>query len=260
MMLRSPDGIGTDFISLIDGLNDCAGTSIVNMVVDDDVPVIPANDMVQSTVANSPFSKSWLPVFNSPWAAIVDPLRPADPSPHLARFDGRSTLGMWSALIADNFSAAAGGCPAGTGTFSGWSMIVTPVHFDCTAFAPAANVTATKTVSAGPYTVGGTVTYTVTLTNNGTDEQKDNPGNEFIDILPACLTLTNATATSGTPTFNVNPNEVTWNGSLAPLGGSVTITITATIDAGTQGQTQQPGHGLVRRRQRRPQRSHPYHR
>ncbi|PYQ54601.1 MAG: hypothetical protein DMF53_29235, partial [Acidobacteria bacterium] len=47
--------------------------------------------------------------------------------------------------------------------------------------APGAVVSGTKTASAGPYTVGGTITYTVTLTNSGTGAQADNPGNEFTD-------------------------------------------------------------------------------
>src|SRR5207253_1974271 len=72
-------------------------------------------------------------------------------------------------------------------------------------------------------------------TNNGTDGQLDNAGNEFTDILPATLTLVNATATTGTAVATVATNTVTWNGSLAPLIGTVTITITATINTGTQG-------------------------
>jgi uncharacterized repeat protein (TIGR01451 family) len=232
-MLRSPDGIGTDLVTLIDGLNDLGGTSIVNMVIDDDVPVLATNDMVQATTANAPYTKSWLPVYNSPWAALVNPALPADPIGSLSRLDGSSTKGTWSALLADVFSAAAGGTD-GNGTFNAWSIQVTPVHFDCVAFAPTASLTATKTVS-GAFTVGGTVTYTVTITNNGTGAQNDNTGHEFTDALPSGLTLVSAAATSGTTA--TAGNTVNWDGSLAPLGGSVTITITATINSGTQGTT-----------------------
>jgi len=93
---------------------------------------------------------------------------------------------------------------------------------------PGANVTGTKTVS-GTFTPGGTITYTVTLTNSGTTAQGDNPGNEFVDVLPPSLALVSATATSGAAVATVATNTVTWNGSLAASGGSVTITITATI-------------------------------
>ncbi|MBK9608128.1 MAG: hypothetical protein IPO58_17450 [Betaproteobacteria bacterium] len=77
----------------------------------------------------------------------------------------------------------------------------------------------------------------MTLTNTGTANQADNAGNEFTDVLPAGLTLAGATASSGTALATVGTNTVTWNGSLAPLGGSVVITITATINAGTLGTT-----------------------
>ena len=94
---------------------------------------------------------------------------------------------------------------------------------------PGATLSGTKTVT-GTFQPGGAVTYTVVLTNSGTGVQGDNPGNELTDVLPAGLTLVSATATSGTATATVATRTVTWNGSLA-AGGSVTITINATIDA-----------------------------
>jgi len=229
VLLRSPEGIGLDLVALIDGLNDLGGTSIVNMVIDDDLPFTAANDMVQATSAAAPYTKSWLPVYNAPWAALVDPARPADTVPNLSRYDGRRTKGTWTALAADVFSAAGGGTN-GNGTLASWSMLVTPVHFDCAAFVAAANVGGTKTVS-GSFVPGGSITYTVVLTNNGTSSQADNPGDEFTDILPADLTLVSATSTSGTAVATIGTNTVTWNGSLALLGGSTTITINATISA-----------------------------
>ncbi len=101
--------------------------------------------------------------------------------------------------------------------------------------APSASVSGTKTVS-GSFTIGGTVTYTVVLTNSGSGAQGDNPGDEFTDILPPELALVSATATSGTPAVNTGTNTVTWNGSI-PAGGSVTITITATILPAAAGET-----------------------
>ncbi|QBB70058.1 DUF11 domain-containing protein [Pseudolysobacter antarcticus] len=90
-------------------------------------------------------------------------------------------------------------------------------------------VSATKTV-AGTFQPGGSVTYTVVLTNNGSSTQLDNPGNEFTDVLPAALALGSVNASSGTVT--TASNTVGWNGSIA-AGGSVTITILATINSGT---------------------------
>jgi len=96
-----------------------------------------------------------------------------------------------------------------------------------------ATVTATKTV-AGTFRVGNTVTYTVVLSNSSASAQLDNPGHEFTDALPAGLTLVSATATSGTAAMS--GNTATWDGVI-PAGGSVTVTITATINAGTAGTT-----------------------
>jgi uncharacterized repeat protein (TIGR01451 family) len=98
----------------------------------------------------------------------------------------------------------------------------------------AALVSGTKTATGdgGPFEPGDTVTYTVVLTNNGVNSQGNNPGDEFTDVLPAALTLVSAVATSGIVVANVGTNTVTWNGPLPP-GGSVTITIVATIKADT---------------------------
>jgi len=95
-----------------------------------------------------------------------------------------------------------------------------------------ATVTGTKTVAPGTHTPGSTVTYTITLSNSGPSAQTDNAGNEFTDVLPASLHLVSANATSGSALATVATNTVTWNGSI-PAGGSVTITITATIDPAT---------------------------
>ncbi len=96
---------------------------------------------------------------------------------------------------------------------------------------PGALVSAAKTVS-GTFEAGGAISYNVVLTNGGSATQGDNPGDEFTDTLPATLSAVSANATSGTAV--AVGNTVTWNGSLA-AGGSVTITIDATINAGTQG-------------------------
>src|SRR6185436_7455536 len=98
-----------------------------------------------------------------------------------------------------------------------------------TTVANGALVSATKSAS-GQFFPGGTVTYTVVLSNTGAHAQADNPGNEFTDVLPAQLTLVSATATSGTAVATTATNTVTWNGSIA-AGGSVTITIQATVDS-----------------------------
>jgi uncharacterized repeat protein (TIGR01451 family) len=90
--------------------------------------------------------------------------------------------------------------------------------------------TRTKTALAdsGEFVVNGDVTYTITLTNAGVGTQADNPGHELVDALPSSLALVSAEATTGTAAADQPSNTVTWDGSL-PTGGSVTITIHATI-------------------------------
>jgi uncharacterized repeat protein (TIGR01451 family) len=98
-----------------------------------------------------------------------------------------------------------------------------------------ATVTGTKSVS-GSFTEGGAITYTIVLSNSGAFDQQNNTGPELTDVLPSQLTLVDASATSGTATATVATNTVTWDG-VVPASGSVTITIHATINAGTSLQT-----------------------
>ena len=104
---------------------------------------------------------------------------------------------------------------------------------DTTTVAAPTSVSATKTVS-GTFEEGGTIFYSIVISNAGPGAQADNPGNEFTDNLPVGLTLVTASATSGTS--STVGNTVNWNGAI-PVLGSVTITIEAVIDAGTTGQT-----------------------
>ena len=46
-----------------------------------------------------------------------------------------------------------------------------------------------------------------------------------------------ATATSGTAVADIATNTVTWNGALAANGGMASVTVTATVVAGTAGTT-----------------------
>ncbi len=103
-------------------------------------------------------------------------------------------------------------------------------------------ISATKAV-AGTFEEGGTVTYTITLSNGGPGAQADNPGAEFTDVLPASLALVSATASSGSAVATIGTNTVTWDGAIA-ASSSVTITITATIRPGTHG-TQISNQGTV---------------
>lgn len=104
---------------------------------------------------------------------------------------------------------------------------------ETTTVAQGAHVTGTKTAS-GTQSPGATITFTITLANDGLTAQPDNPGDELTDTLPSGLTLVDATATSGAAAANVGTNTVTWNGAI-PTGSSVTITIHATVDPDASG-------------------------
>lgn len=112
-----------------------------------------------------------------------------------------------------------------------------------TAVATPAAVSATKTV-AGTFVPGGMVSYTIVLTNSGPAAQANNAGDEFIDVLPATLTLVGATSSSGTVFANLPGNTVTWNGAI-PVAGTVTITITATISPALAGMQTISNQGQV---------------
>ena len=141
------------------------------------------------------------------------------------------------------FNADATLSPGATGTVSNTATVATPggivdsvpgnnnaTDVD-TVLPPGAFVLAAKTVS-GTFEAGGAISYSVVLTNSGAAAQGNNSGAEFTDTLPATLSGVSANATSGIAA--PVGNTVTWNGSLA-VGASVTITINATINAGTQG-------------------------
>ncbi len=103
---------------------------------------------------------------------------------------------------------------------------VTTTAFNLSVVTPA-TLSGTKTV-AGSFTPGGTITYTIVLTNSGQLTQGDNQGPELEDQLPSSLSVIQTAATSGSVSA-VNARLVRWNGSLT-AGSSVTITIGALVN------------------------------
>ena len=77
---------------------------------------------------------------------------------------------------------------------------------------------------------GATVVFTITATNNG---PSDATGIVLDDLLPAGLTYVSSTTTQGT----YNSATGVWTIGSLPNTASATMTITATIDAGTAGTT-----------------------
>lgn len=196
--LQSPDGGTVLAMNEADG----GGNNLCQTLLDDHS----AGPAIQGQASGAaPFTGSFTP--NAPFAPL----------------DGGNASGNWTLGVQDFYSGD-------TGNIRAWSVAITPAI--CDAPPQVIAVGATKTV-VGTFTEGGSITYTVTLTNTGNGLQLDNAGDEFTDVLPAGLTLGAPAATSGT--VSAVGNTASWNGSLPP-GGSVTITIPANIDAGTAGQ------------------------
>jgi uncharacterized repeat protein (TIGR01451 family) len=108
---------------------------------------------------------------------------------------------------------------------------------DMTTVIAGSGIGGTKTVS-GSTMPGGAITYTIVLSNAGPGPQADNPGDEFVDVLPSQVSFNSVAASSGTATEA--GGTVSWNGAIA-AGGSVTITINATVNLGVFGQVNNQG-------------------
>lgn len=103
---------------------------------------------------------------------------------------------------------------------------------DCFAFSPTvtADLNVAKTVDNPAPAEGGTVNYTVTVSNAG-------PGPatvvQIIDLLPAGVTLVSAIPTQGT----YDGVSGDWFVGTIPAGGNVSLTLQASVDAGAGGST-----------------------
>jgi uncharacterized repeat protein (TIGR01451 family) len=82
-----------------------------------------------------------------------------------------------------------------------------------------------------PTECGDTLEYAITISNTGTADQSDNPGNEFEDLIPQNTTFVpnSETATSGTITYDGGENKITWSGGIA-AESSVALTFQVTVN------------------------------
>ncbi len=96
---------------------------------------------------------------------------------------------------------------------------------------PVADLALSKSVSPTNPGEGTVVTYTITLDNNSSLPAS---GVVVSDTLPSGLTFGGASATNG----SYSPGTSLWTlASDVPAGGSATLSLTATVNAGTAGQT-----------------------
>lgn len=108
---------------------------------------------------------------------------------------------------------------------------------------------ARKTVedlNGGPCESGDTLRYKVTISNTGTANQDNNPGDEFEDYLPENVTYIpgSTTATSGIIDYNDGENKITWNGGV-PSESSVILGFDITVNMGIANGTIISNQGTV---------------
>jgi uncharacterized repeat protein (TIGR01451 family) len=89
-----------------------------------------------------------------------------------------------------------------------------------------------------------TITYEITITNDGCEDQGDNTGHEFIDQIPDFMTYVPGSASASTGTAGFEGGQVVWDGEV-PMGGSVTITFQVVIAENTPNQTTICNQGVV---------------
>jgi len=168
--IRGPNGYGTDLLTLTGwnagGVFVNGGSSADNFVntrFDDEA----ANDIINATNATAPYTNSYRPAFNSTaWTTLLG--ASPDATPQLSRFDGTSSLGAWKMVVSDHTATD-------TGTLQGWSVIITPQAFACTAFVPtAANVGISGMVTDANGRAISRVNLTLTDSNGQTRTAKSN--------------------------------------------------------------------------------------
>ena len=111
---------------------------------------------------------------------------------------------------------------AGTNVDLGGITITEPI---CSA-----DLSVTKTVDVATPDIGGTVVYTVTVTNGGPDAAT---GVAVTDLLPAGLSYVSNIPSQGTYVSSTG----VWTVGAIANGASKTLTITATVNTGTGGNT-----------------------
>ena len=101
-------------------------------------------------------------------------------------------------------------------------------------------------LNGGDLECNDTIKYTVTISNTGTANQQNNPGNEFEDLIPdnATYVIGSATATLGAISYNAGENKITWNGAV-PAESSVSLTFKVTVNSSLENDALISNQGTV---------------
>lgn len=137
------------------------------------------------------------------------------PSSALSAFDGENAQGNWTLTICDSV-----GQDIGNYIRSDLYITQPPANFT--------DLSVTKTIGGGSANTGDTITYTVTVSNSSSATVAAT-GVTVRDLLPAGLTFVSSTASAGT----YNSGTGNWAVGNIPIGTTRTLTINATITAGS---------------------------
>jgi len=94
-----------------------------------------------------------------------------------------------------------------------------------------ADLSINKVASSSTVIAGQSLSYTITVTNNGYSAINNSDQFKVTDVLPSGFTATTYSASSGTYTSGTG----VWTGANIPSGGSVTLTIAGTVSASATG-------------------------
>jgi len=211
-------------------------SSAVNTFVSSTTNVGTSSDTVQTGTVTPTRDGSLLfaIITQNAGTAYTSPGSSPDPTTGWAkRTDDKNTasnalnIGYFDRISNNTASTAYSISPTISGQGAAWSSVI--FNFD-TAESAVADIAVTKNVDTSTPSVGDTVTYTITATNNGSS---DDTGVQITDSLPSGLTLSSTGATAG----SYNRSTGVWNiGNLAN-GASATLTIAATVNSNQGGST-----------------------
>jgi uncharacterized repeat protein (TIGR01451 family) len=136
------------------------------------------------------------------------------PSAALSAFDGENAQGNWVLTICDSVGQD-------VGNYRRADLYITQPPTNYT------DLSVSKVVGGGNANTGDTIAYTLTVANSGA-ATLDATGVTVRDILPAGLTFVSA---SGFGSYNSGTGN--WTVGSVPIGTTRTITISATITAGS---------------------------
>lgn len=146
------------------------------------------------------------------------------PEENLGAFRGQDANGTWTITLSDDLSGD-------TGQLANWTLNVT----SCSC--PQADIAVALTDSPDPATIGGTLTYTVDITNLGIGSATDMGFDLTLPPQVAFESVNAAGATCTTPALGSSGNVIcTWVGSTAEgttHSPTVSVTVPFGITAGT---------------------------